>query len=241
MRSPNRSWFIGTSQNFNADQFYLVDETAGQTRMAISTAGLVGFGTSSPGAGLELRGTGLGTQQRITDNTSGNSMVLQAGSGSSMKITGFNYATSTAVPLYLSVDGADTILNSGGGNVGIGTTTPNAKLSVIGNATQDSSSNGLPKAMLYVLANGTISRCYNGVTGAASNGCGFTATGGSGAYDLNFGFNVSNRFLSVSTSGNGGSIMCRILGINNNTLVPINCYDTATGGGVPSDFYLFVY
>ena len=35
MRTTNRSWFIGTSQNFNGDQFYLADETGGQTRFSI--------------------------------------------------------------------------------------------------------------------------------------------------------------------------------------------------------------
>lgn len=92
--------------------------------------GRIGVGTINPGAGLELKGTGLSTQQRITDNTSGNSLVLQSGAGGSMKVTGYNYNTGTAVPLFLSVDGANTYLNSGGGNVGIGTNTPTEKLTV---------------------------------------------------------------------------------------------------------------
>lgn len=39
MRSTNRSWFIGTSQNFIGDQFYLVDETGNQSRMTIQPNG----------------------------------------------------------------------------------------------------------------------------------------------------------------------------------------------------------
>ena len=77
----------------------LVDETAGATRFVISTAGFLGINNTNPQAGLDMRGTGLQTQERITDNTSVNSLVLQAGAGSNMKVTGYNYGTSTAVPL----------------------------------------------------------------------------------------------------------------------------------------------
>jgi hypothetical protein len=200
----NQSWFMGTSQNFNGNQFYLADETAGQTRMAITTAGLVGFGTTNPLAGLELRGTGLQTQQRITDNTSGNSLVMQSGAGANMKITGFNYGNNTAVPLYLSVDGANTILNSGGGNVGIGTATPNAKLTVIGGMTQDLNSFGMPKAMIYVDPNANILRCYNGLTGAATGNCGFSVTRPTtGLYKIDFGFQVNNRLFSLAFKWQG--------------------------------------
>ena len=94
--------------------------------------GNFGIGTTTPGAGLEVRGTGFAAGQRLTDNTSGNSLVLQPGSGNNMKVTGYNYNTSTAVPLYLSVDGANTLLNSGGGLVGIGTTSPTHTLDVNG-------------------------------------------------------------------------------------------------------------
>jgi hypothetical protein len=94
--------------------------------------GTLGIGTTAPGSGLELRGTGLNTQQRITDAASGNSLVLQGGSGSNMKVTGFNYNTSTAQPLYLSTDGAHTFLNPNGGLVGIGMTSPTHALDVHG-------------------------------------------------------------------------------------------------------------
>ena len=40
----------------------------------------VGIGTATPASGLEMRGTGLIPQLRITDATSGNSLVLQGGS-----------------------------------------------------------------------------------------------------------------------------------------------------------------
>ncbi len=132
MRSPARSWFIGTSQNFNGDQFYLWDENANLIRMSVTTGGLFGLNSTNPQAGLDIRGTGQQVQQRITDNTTNNTLVLQAGTGANMKITGYNYGTGTGVPLYLGVDGANTIMNTGGGNVGIGVPNPAAKLHVAG-------------------------------------------------------------------------------------------------------------
>jgi len=120
------------------------------THIYNNNSGNVGIGTTTPGSGLELRGTGLQTQQRITDNTSGNSLVLQAGAGNNLKITGYNYSTNTAQPLYLSVDGANTLLNANGGNVGIGTTTPFSKLSVNSNLFGISQTNGTVTLSTYL-------------------------------------------------------------------------------------------
>ncbi len=184
--SLHQSWFMGTSRDFNGDQFYLVDESAGQMRMAISTTGMVGINNTNPQSGLDIRGTGFQVQQRITDNTSGNSLVLQAGAGANTKVTGYNYGSFTAVPLYLSTDGANTVMNSGGGHV-----------------LQPGAGFGLPKAMVYVLGSATISRCYNGVTGAATAGCGFSVTKTNDHYDVNFGFNVAQRFYSLTLTDQG--------------------------------------
>lgn len=224
-RSPNRSWFMGTSQNFNNDQFYLVDETAGQTRMAISTGGFVGINNANPQTGLDLRGTGLQVQQRITDNTSNNSLVLQAGAGGNMKVTGYNYNTNSAVPLYLSTDGANTVMNSGGGNV-----------------MHPGTGYGLPKAMLFVLADGTISYCYNGVTGATTSGCGFSAERfPSNTYRIDLGFQLGPRFLSLTSSGSFNHISGRLWN-NGNPLVFVDFWITGeTSSQVPSDFFLIVY
>ena len=96
-----------------------------------SNSGFVGIGTSTPNSAFEIRGNGA--QQRITDPVSGNSLVLQGGAGGNMKVTGFNYNSFTAQPLYLSVDGANTIINQGAGYVGIGTSSPGNKLTVYSN------------------------------------------------------------------------------------------------------------
>lgn len=101
---------------------------------------------------------------------------------------------------------------------------------------------GGAKAMLYVLADGTISSCYNGVTNSSSGNCGFSADGNNGLSTVNLGFNLTGRFMSVTPSGStsGVPIAGRVLGVSNNTL-SLKFFDTTTNGNNPSDFYLIVY
>lgn len=241
--------------------------------VSFSYAQNVGIGTTTPASGLELKGTGLLTQQRITDVTSGNSLVLQGGAESNLKITGYNYGTGTAKPLYISVDGANTYINSNGGAIGVGTTTltpgylidargpvrsegntthfvaktnggtnswarfymqsnsqgwfmgtsenfngnqlyigeesnygtrlsiqPNGgPININGNITQTAGSYGLPKAMVYLNSNGTIGRCYNGISGSSTSGCGFSSVRvNAGNYQISFPFGITTSFFAVS-------------------------------------------
>lgn len=57
------------------------------------------------------------------------------------------------------------------------------------------------RAMVFVNANGTIARCFNGVTGATTGSCGFTVSRPlEGNYTINFGFRVDDRFISITSS-----------------------------------------
>ena len=55
-------------------------------------------------------------------------------------------------------------------------------------------------AMAFVNGDGTMIRCYNGQTGSTSGNCGFGVGrfGASGQYVVDFGFDISQRFFSVS-------------------------------------------
>lgn len=95
--------------------------------------------------------------------------------------------------------------------VGSPTITSNLNVSgnitAAGNAAQNRNSNGLVKAMIFVNSEGgtgaTIIRCYNGVTGATTGNCGFTVQDTFfGKYVIDFGFQVTDRFYSVTTQQN---------------------------------------
>lgn len=67
MKTTNQMWAMGTSQNFNGDQFYLFDATRNQTRMTIQPnngaiafpSGNVGIGTANPATKLHVEGGGI--------------------------------------------------------------------------------------------------------------------------------------------------------------------------------------
>jgi hypothetical protein len=139
------------------------------------------------------------------------------------------------------------------GNVGIGTANPQSKLQLVGNASQDRTSGGLIKAMLAVDADGTILRCYNGTTGASAGNCGFTVTAGaSGNYAVNLGFQVNDRFLSVTARGINGTINFPVTPISadfrfsslanaNPNEVFIDTFHPDTRATVNNPFILIVY
>jgi len=83
------------------------------------------------------------------------------------------------------------------------------------------------KAMAFVLSNGTIQRCYNGQTGATSNGCGFTVNNfTTGGYGVDFGFEVKgSAFVSVSvvrclgcSGGDNGGVNFRFSEVSANAV-----------------------
>ena len=102
---------------------------SGSNGLYVNSSSNIGIGVSSPSFLLDAQ-RNTGAIIRILDTSTNNSLVLQAGSGNAMKVTGYNYNSSTAVPLYISVDGANTIMQSSGGNVGIGTTVPSSSVHI---------------------------------------------------------------------------------------------------------------
>jgi hypothetical protein len=81
------------------------------------------------------------------------------------------------------------------------------QLIINGNVRQSVNAYGLAKAMIEVSATGAIVRCYNGATNSTTAGCGFVITEPlDGVRRINFGFPISNNFVSVTplytTTGN---------------------------------------
>ena len=117
-----------------------------------------------------------------------------------------------------------------------------------GSITQPRDKGGMIKAMLYVNGDGSIIRCYNGVTGSSTGNCGFTISRStSGIYGIDFNFQITDRFISatVVNSNNGGvapDAGLSIAGLQGSPEDAMAVYTYQIGAG-PSDrpFMLIVY
>jgi len=139
--------------------------------MTLDTGGTLSLGTSTPNPGFRLHAVGP---------SFGSGVLGVASSGSGVGV----YGQSTN-PKGYGVFGQN---NAGG-----------FAMYASGNAGQSPEGNGWVKAMLYVNQNGTITRCYNGLSGASGGGCGFSASHTVlGRYLLDFGFAVNDRFVVVT-------------------------------------------
>ena len=102
--------------------------TVDTERLRITSAGLVGIGTSSPAQALHVNGSG--TQYLQISSTSNDATTLLGATSSGS----FLINRSTTLPTQIWTNGSPRIHISSAGNVGIGTASPSEKLSVVGNA-----------------------------------------------------------------------------------------------------------
>lgn len=148
--------FIGTNTNTNpleigtrnASALVLLTDTT--ERMRITSAGDVGVGTSSPGTKLDVHGAtaSVPTIGRVFHNVSGNASdygALQVASLSGPTGSFTSWASGSAragqlwvqttnnFPLVFGTNDAERMRIDSSGNVGIGTSSPTAKLDVRGN------------------------------------------------------------------------------------------------------------
>jgi hypothetical protein len=78
---------------------------------------------------------GLGVQGGIvTGSANANSVIGLQNWGSGSKLFSYNYGGGYAIPISIQPDNANVYICQGGGNVGIGTTSPSQRLQVNGNA-----------------------------------------------------------------------------------------------------------
>lgn len=124
-------------------------------------------------------------------------------------------------------------------------------LAITANAVQPITSNGFVKAMLYVQQDGTILRCYNGITNSTTGNCGFTINhligGVNGVYHILFNFRVDDRYLTV-TARNPAVVSTFVAASfqfvpGNPNAVDVITFITNAGttGGDEANFMLVVY
>ena len=128
----------------DANVLFQVADASVNTKLIIKDTGNVGIGTTSPRHKLSVNGTlgsstfsgfgmgvigGLATAESGTPNAA---IGMQAASATSSKIFAYDYAGSAGIPISIQPDNANVFICAGGGNVGIGTTSPTGKLHVSG-------------------------------------------------------------------------------------------------------------
>lgn len=111
----------------------------------------------------------------------------------------------------------------------------------IGPATQSLTYGGWVKALAR-FGGGTISRCYNSQLSVpdVTAPCAFTLGGSGGNYTIDFGFKVSNRFVSVTPEWGGSSAVIPIISFPSDNVVRIQTYSGGTTL-VDSAFMVVVY
>ena len=123
----DRTWsFVQGGTSTAANGFGIRDQTAGATRLAFDSGGLVGIGTTAPVAGLEVRRDSL-------YNAENSGIALRTGSVAGEVALYLNTDKTNLVSSIASVNpstGARKMaINPAGGNVGIGTITPDSNAS----------------------------------------------------------------------------------------------------------------
>ncbi|XGC81471.1 tail fiber domain-containing protein [Bdellovibrio bacteriovorus] len=146
VKNTLRSWAMAVRGD-TSNHFVIQDDTAGYVRMLIDSNGKVGFGTTTPQAGLHVQDT-MGGNGYFTASPSDGGLEIASGNDGSSFID-FKGSTNLAADYrgrILYEDGAGFFINTNGSNpgkvhiresdgyVGIGTTSPTQLLTVNGSA-----------------------------------------------------------------------------------------------------------
>jgi hypothetical protein len=207
--------------------------------------------SSAAGNALKVSDTNGGTGVYASGgNHTKNTAAVHGQSGAGNAVEGF----STANPAS-GVFGQDNNANSYGvaghsdnGVAVVGDSSSGWAMQALGNATQARSKGGFVKAMAFVdpvdHATDPIQQCFNSqlAPSQATNGnCGIAYTKvQTGIYDLNFGFQIDDRFASATPYGS-----TRFLSAQVKSPIPSNTLEVAASNFQPNftdtKFYVFVY
>ena len=157
-----RLWNTGSSTAmWNYDNTPTLFGTNNTERLRIDSSGNVGIGTSSPSAKLDVE---LGTTGTIAEFRGGDSDILQIKNENDLIV--FD-TRNTASGLAFQMQGTERMRMDVSGNVGIGTTSPSAKLHIVGaNASAPNLATSVTNAKVKIQNhNGSGLSSHQGYTG----------------------------------------------------------------------------
>jgi len=208
-----------TDNNLSATEQYVKDATGNTSALAIGTDGKVGIGTTDPSAPLQANTPGTATAIKVTQtNASGRYLELQT---YNICVTGdeMDIGTVDNQPLYFYTNGGANkrMTIAGGGNVGIGTTSPVEKIDVNGGIKIGTTENTNAGTLRWKDGNLQV---YNGSGWVTlSEGCFWSQNGSKIYYDagnVGIGTNdpaakceIHSGFLFLSNPGNDAKIQFR--------------------------------
>ncbi len=121
--SDQKEWGLWQTWSSGGDQDFVLGMGAGGERLRVTSGGSVGIGTSTPTTGKFVIAAGHNANALVLEN-------VAVGKYWSV----YNYTNSSATDLrfYEQNSGGNSLTLQAGGNVGIGTVNPTAKLTVVG-------------------------------------------------------------------------------------------------------------
>ena len=207
-KRPDKEYYLALDINNNGGtDFTLYDGTAGASRLVVSGVGNVGIGASTLTSGVRLTSNQDGAASPATTGTSQTAALRLQNSFNNVSLD-FGFDTSnntwiqstnrTALGTNYSL-----LLNPNGGNIGIGTTSPNAKLDVSGSAIVSGSFTVAPSNAVELQVTSTGTKIGNIITDA------HTITGSLGIS----GSTVIIGSLAIGTSSLGSTENALVVGL----------------------------
>lgn len=181
-------------------------------QMTLSTTGNFGIGITNPTARLQVFSPVAGTTGVFSESATGRAVWGKSTSsrgvyGESNSLEGVYGVSGSGAGVSGNSTSNIGVYGESGGASGAGIYARNLAggraFYAEGNAAQSLASSGLVKAMIFVNQNGTINHCYNSITNSSVGNCGFTiSTPQPGYYDINFGFQIDNRYITTQSLNN---------------------------------------
>jgi hypothetical protein len=231
--NDDKNWYVGLRGD-SSDVFSIADDSA--QHFVVSTTGNVGIGTTSPGVRLDILANGFTGDGAIIRSTASNQVptfYMQSLNSTVPRLWSFQVRGDTDGSFYLndSTAGSPRLTVNTSGNVGIGTTTPNAPLDVYSTGTYAAVFRGIgvTSGAVGVGGVGTATGLIQAATNDSLTATANLAINPSGG-DVGIGSTTPWRTLSVTGTVGFSSSLSNESGSDNALCIDPTTYEITNGG-----------